>query len=462
MSRPEDERVKIPALLHLTRLGYQYVSLKENAYDGDTDIFVDVFRDAVCRLNDYSFSDAEINTMLQDFKQVLDTEDLGKQFYNYLLKGYNGVTLIDFNHPERNTWQIATELPCVNGQDEFRPDITILINGIPLAFIEVKRPNNKDGIQAEYDRMNRRVQNRKFRRFINMTQLMVFSNNGEYDDNEAVPLEGAYYATIGYEKLFFSHFREEDDSIFTRVAPLDETIESKILTDTNLVTIKSAPDYQTNTSPMTPTHRMLTSLFSKDRLLFLLRYGLAYVERTDDNGIKHLEKHVMRYPQIFATKAIEEKLNHNDMFVFHGERDITEAGLSSCSAILMPAGSVLMSSRAPIGYLAIAANPVCTNQGFKSIICTKDYGTLFVYYTLKRNVQGIARQGVGTTFKEVSRDTLARYTVLLPDTTIAKHFEQLIAPISQTRKNCEQENRELIALRDWLLPMLMNGQAKVE
>ncbi len=64
MSRPEDERVKIPALLHLTRLGYQYVSLKENAYDGDTDIFVDVFQDAVCRLNDYSFSDAEINTML--------------------------------------------------------------------------------------------------------------------------------------------------------------------------------------------------------------------------------------------------------------------------------------------------------------------------------------------------------------------------------------------------------------
>lgn len=154
--------------------------------------------------------------------------------------------------------------------------------------------------------------------------------------------------------------------------------------------------------------------------------------------------------------------NEHNMFVFHGERDITEAGLSSCSAILMPAGSVLMSSRAPIGYLAIAANPVCTNQGFKSIICTKDYGTLFVYYTLKRNVQGIARQGVGTTFKEVSRDTLARYTVLLPDTTIAKHFEQLIAPISQTRKNCEQENRELIALRDWLLPMLMNGQAKVE
>ena len=78
MSRPEDERVKIPALLHLTRLGYQYVSLKENAYDGDTDIFVDAFRDAVCCLNSRSFSEVEINALLQDFKQILDAEDLGQ------------------------------------------------------------------------------------------------------------------------------------------------------------------------------------------------------------------------------------------------------------------------------------------------------------------------------------------------------------------------------------------------
>lgn len=312
MGRPEDERVKIPALLHLTRLGYQYVSLKEASYDEDTNIFAAVFRDAISRLNHRAFSDTEAAAIIQEFKRVLNTDDLGKQFFQYLQKGFHGITLIDFEHPALNTWQIVTELPCKNGQDEFRPDITILINGIPLAFIEVKRPNNKDGIQAEYDRMNRRVQNKKFRRFINMTQFMVFSNNGEYDDNETVPLEGAYYATTSYEKLFFSHFREEDESIFTRIAPLDKTIEAKILTDTNLVTVKSAPDYQTNTSPMTPTHRILTSLFSRERFLFLLRYGLAYVERTDDNGIKRLEKHVMRYPQVFATKAIEEKLNHGE------------------------------------------------------------------------------------------------------------------------------------------------------
>ena len=154
---------------------------------------------------------------------------------------------------------------------------------MPLAFIEVKRPNNKDGIRAEYDRMNKRIRNRKFRRFINATQLMVFSNNGEYDDNEAIPLEGAFYATTGKERLFFSHYREEEVGIFNQIQPIDPEKEAFILRDTNLVTIKHTPEYATNISPMTPTHRILTSMFSRERLLFLLRYGLTYVERTDDN-----------------------------------------------------------------------------------------------------------------------------------------------------------------------------------
>ena len=231
MGRPEDERIKIPALLHLTRLGYSYASLKNITYDTDTDIFTSVFHNTISRINGKSYTDAETADIIRELKQVLDAEDLGRQFYQYVLKGYKGISLVDFDHPEKNTWQIVTELPCINGQDEFRPDITILINGIPLASIEVKRPNNKDGIQAEYDRMNRRIKNRKFRRFINMTQLMVFSNNGEYDDNETVPLEGAFYATTGYEKLFFSHFREEDESIFSQIAPLNPQTEEFILLD---------------------------------------------------------------------------------------------------------------------------------------------------------------------------------------------------------------------------------------
>ena len=215
MGRPEDERVKIPALVHLTRLDYEYVSLKKGiAYDGDINIFVDAFRVALNRINAISLSETETQAIVQDFKVILGTDDLGRKFYNHLLRGYNGIKLIDFEHPERNTFQFATELPCINGNEEFRPDITILINGMPLAFVEVKRPNNMDGIQAEYDRMNKHVRNKKFRRFINITQLMVFSNNGEYDDSEAAPLEGAFYATASYNRLFFSHFREEDQIIW--------------------------------------------------------------------------------------------------------------------------------------------------------------------------------------------------------------------------------------------------------
>lgn len=312
MGRPEDERVKIPALIHLTRLEYDYLSLKTNNYDGDTNIFIDVFCVAISRINGKDFSEQEIKAIIQEFKLLLDADDLGRSFYYHLLKGFNGITLIDYEHPENNSWNIVTELPCKNGQDEFRPDITVLINGMPLAFIEVKRPNNKDGIRAEYDRMNKRICNRKFRRFINATQLMVFSNNGEYDDNETIPLEGAFYATTGKERLFFSHYREENVEIFNHIKQIDPEKEAFILRDTDLVTIKHTPEYATNISPMTPTHRILSSMFSRDRFLFLLRYGLTYVERTDDNGLKRLEKHIMRYPQIYATHAIQNKLDHGN------------------------------------------------------------------------------------------------------------------------------------------------------
>lgn len=204
---------------------------------------------------------------------------------------------------------MVTELPCKRDQDEFRPDITLLINGLPLVFIEVKRPNNVDGIQAERDRMDRRLRNPKFRRFINMTQLMIFSNNGEYDDSETPPLSGAFYATIGKKRLFFDHFREEQEGRFAQIADLDPTAERKILLDTHLPAIKHHAEYLTNLSPTTPTHRILSSMASRDRLLFLLRYGLVYVDRVNDNGITETEKHVMRYPQLFATQAIEKRIS---------------------------------------------------------------------------------------------------------------------------------------------------------
>ena len=313
MPHNENSRVKIPALVHFTRLGYKYISLRkyEGVIDDETNILVDVLCDAINRINATSLTTTDVQKIVNALKAMLENDDLGREFYSVLINGYNGLKLIDFEDFEGtvNSYHVVTEMTCKNGSDEFRPDITPLINGLPLAFIEVKKPNNKGGIKAEYDRMLMRVKNKKFRRFINLTQIMAFSNNSEYDDTEAVPLEGAFYSTISYEKLFFSHFREEDEKLLTSVPEKDEAVENFILTDNNLSSIKYSPEYVTNSSPVSPTNRIITSLFSFERILTFLKYAIAYVERTDENGITHLEKHLMRYPQFFATKAIENKLN---------------------------------------------------------------------------------------------------------------------------------------------------------
>ncbi|MCC8068843.1 MAG: restriction endonuclease subunit S [Ruminococcus sp.] len=101
-------------------------------------------------------------------------------------------------------------------------------------------------------------------------------------------------------------------------------------------------------------------------------------------------------------------------YISHGERNITEAGLSSCSTQLLPVNTVLFSSRAPIGYVAIAENPVCTNQGFKSVIPNDETDPLFLYYLLKYNKEAIENMGSGTTFKEVSGNTMRQIPVCVP------------------------------------------------
>lgn len=180
---------------------------------------------------------------------------------------------------------------------------------MPLSFVEVKKPNNKEGIIAEHNRINSRFSRKVFRRFVNITQLMVFSNNMEYDDTDVEPIQGAFYASSSYEKLFFNRFREEDNQIHTAIKSVDPTTEDFILQDNNLVSIKGTNEYNLNLSEVSPTNRILTSLFTIERFLMLLKYDFAYVERTDKNGIKTLQKYVMRYPQFFATLAIEKKLD---------------------------------------------------------------------------------------------------------------------------------------------------------
>ena len=298
----EDSRVKIPAILHLVRLGYDYLSLKDASWDESTNIFPDIFKDSVGRINS-ELSESEISRYLDEISLTLENEDLGKAFYEKLI-ARSGIRLIDFENFDNNDFKVVTELPCKKDDEEFRPDITLLINGMPLVFIEVKKPNNLDGIQAEHKRIATRFENKKFRKFVNITQLMVFSNNMEYDEGSPVPLQGAFYSSTSYRKPIFNYFREEEElDLGTILKPEDADNEIAVLRDNNLVSIRNQAEFITNKNPDSPTNRICTSLFKRDRLAFILQYAIAYVK--DKNG---LQKHVMRYPQLFATKAIKNKL----------------------------------------------------------------------------------------------------------------------------------------------------------
>ncbi|SPH20338.1 Type-1 restriction enzyme R protein [Ascidiaceihabitans donghaensis] len=299
----EDSRVKIPAILHLVRLGYSYLSLKKSQWDPDTNIFPEVFVSALKRINPTA-DESELLRLKDEVSLLLENEDLGKAFYERLIEK-SGLRLIDFEDFSRNTFNVVTELPCQNKDEEFRPDITILINGMPLAFIEVKKPNNKEGVLAERKRIKTRFQNSKFRKFVNITQLMIFSNNMEYDDGSPEPIEGAFYATTSYSDPVFNYFRDEEDlSRTVQLLPAGNAQEDEVLKDNNLAVIKHSPEFVTNKASTTPTNRICTSIFEHGRIEFLLRYALAYVD--EDDG---LQKHVMRYPQVFATKAIEKAID---------------------------------------------------------------------------------------------------------------------------------------------------------
>lgn len=302
MAFNEDSRVKIPALLHLTRLGYHYLSLKNAIWDENTNIFTDVFIDSISKINS-TVDKSDCARLLDEVTLLLDNEDLGKAFYERMTER-SGIRLIDFENFDNNTFNVVTELTYKKDDEEFRPDITLLINGLPLVFIEVKKPNNQDGILAEHKRIQTRFENKKFKKFVNITQLMVFSNNMEYDDSSPMTIEGAFYATASYQKPSFNYFREEDTfDLNALLTEIEDENETDVLKDNNVVGIKNSPEFITNKNPDTPTNRICTSLFQKERLQFMLQYSIAYVK-----GSKGLQKHIMRYPQLFATKAIEKKL----------------------------------------------------------------------------------------------------------------------------------------------------------
>lgn len=307
----EDSRVKIPTILHLMKLGYSYLSLKTQDWDESTNIFKNIFIASIARLNP-ELETKDIDRFYDEIALSLENEDLGRAFYEKLIDE-SGIRMIDFENFHNNTLNVVTELTYKKDDEEFRPDIILLINGMPLAFIEVKKPNNREGIIAEHKRIKTRFENKKFRNFVNITQLMVFSNNMEYDDSSPQPIKGAFYATSSYQKPVFNYFREE----------------------------------------------------------------------------------------------------------------------------------------------------VTTNQGFKSVIPDKVFSTAYIFYTIKNLIPVIINNAVGSTFKEVSGSTLKSIKTILPENNVLDKFNSQMKTIFKRQDLLEIGNEKLSSLRDWLLPMLMNGQVRV-
>ena len=327
----EDTRVKFPATAHFLRLGYKYININKQEIDFETKIFRNLFKESLTKINNFNYADEEIRLILDKINSCIKNDDLGQSFYNWLINPLDKVRLIDFDNINNNNFYIVNELPFSPKENtqkgSFRPDINILINGIPLSFLEVKKPNNEGGIKAEFNRMiDQRLENSDFKKYFNMLQIVSFSNNMEYvdyenDESESEDVnQGSFYTTPNGPGTSFSFFREDNYNYFKEYEYLDLSNEQvkQIVRDGGYNPNEvDSQEFQDNLSVFKPCNKFITSLYDKERLMYILKYGIMYlientkIEDKTTNQILELpipQRHIMRYPQFFATRKIIERL----------------------------------------------------------------------------------------------------------------------------------------------------------
>ena len=141
-------------------------------------------------------------------------------------------------------------------------------------------------------------------------------------------------------------------------------------------------------------------------------------------------------------------------FIYKGETDITEAAYRSCSTKMLPEGTVLLTSRAPVGCAAIAMTSLCTNQGFKSIVPKENIGSAFVYYFLKENKQLLDSHSSGTTFMEISGNVLKEIPVAIPPKDLTRKFSEFCKPLFLYQQEIEKEIDRLIELQQTMVSQI--------
>ncbi|MBQ6399869.1 MAG: hypothetical protein IJI21_07100 [Clostridia bacterium] len=307
---PETLRMTIPALIHLSRLGFSYLSREAlGQREKQTNFMPETLRASLERINGVPVSRETAARLTEELLHRLEAEDLGRRFYETLRNGWQGLRLIDFSHPARNAFHSAAELACGRGAGSFRPDITLFINGLPLAMIELKHRERTRSLQAEYDRMLTRSQSREGRRYLQCPQIWAFSDDHPEDPDRLMPLEGEYFATVMANEFPIYAAGGRPSGRRIRLLPRSPEEESRILADYGLGASTRTRDFQRSLSPGKPTHRMLTALFLPERLLFLLRYGIQYLEETDPEGGRMITRRMLTARQLAALKSLIRKAN---------------------------------------------------------------------------------------------------------------------------------------------------------
>lgn len=294
----EDTRVKIPLVAHLTRLGYDYLD-KPKDIDSRNNIFKSVFKESIEKINKRTFTEDEIMDILDEIHSLSKYDDLGKALYNKITSQSNAdVKLIDFENINNNSFNVVTELKFIN-KSEFRPDVTILINGMPLIIFEVKKPNVVGLIDSEFKRNDERLSNPNYKHFFNFIQLILISNNMEYESS-IDKKSGSYYTTPNSKYTTFNKFREDE------TLGLERDIKDLkfILKDNNCdEDLMKTPEFKTNIDENNPINSFATSILTKDRLFFILQYGLSYLQfkkEIEGTSTTILQKHIIRYQQLFS------------------------------------------------------------------------------------------------------------------------------------------------------------------
>ncbi len=477
----DDTRVKIPATIQFLRIGYKYQSLKDEDIDIDfnTKIFINRLKPALEKINGRDFSYDELKNITNEIYSVIKNNDLGKEFYNWLINPLDKVKLIDLEHYDNNDFAVVDEFSygVVEGTEEgsFRPDINILINGIPLAFLEVKKPNNEGGIQKEFDRMiNKRLQNEDYKKFFNMIQIVSFSNNMEYEDSDDVEdiKAGSFYTTPNGTKTSFSFFREDEDTFLDNYNY--KTIDEKTIKDvTKDCLVQDLYNYWFNQFNF-PNENGIAYKFNHGKLVWNRQLKKDIPKRWKVLFLKDCIKH------------INTGLNPRDNFKlgdgsikYVTVKNLTTNGtidFSSCDVINEKArkivhkrsdvskGDILFASIAPLGRCVIVKeNPVdwdinesvfCIRPDLKKV--STEY--LYSYFMSDYFIKKAEHSSTGSIFSGIRVNILEEMPILIPNKKVMTQFTNQVSNLFEMKSKKENENEKLISLRNFLLPLLMNGQ----